>query len=164
MVKYTSMPERTMVRPKRHWRHELLALAPVMALAVAVVVTFRKDVARLRPPVSGGDVGKATCAFVTLDGAVEAKAMEIVRSALSVNSRDVRELRADLSLSTVAEDTPMPVMDISDRRRPPRPSRIPYMEMPQPPTHAAPPIVLEAVPDVAEQGLPFPREELLKTN
>jgi hypothetical protein len=38
------------------------------------------------------------------------------------------------------------------------------MEMPQPPTHAAPPIVLEAVPDVAEQGLPFPREELLKTN
>ena len=29
------MPERTMVRPKRHWRHELLALAPVMALAVA---------------------------------------------------------------------------------------------------------------------------------
>ena len=121
MVKYTSMPERTMVRPKRHWRHELLALAPVMALAVAVVVTFRKDVARLRPPISGGDAGKATCAFVTLDGAVEAKAMEIVRSALSVNSRDVRELRADLSLSTVAEDTPMPVMDRSDRRRPPRP-------------------------------------------
>ena len=60
MVKYTSMPERTMVRPKRHWRHELLALAPVMALAVAVVVTFRKDVARLRPPISGGDAGKAT--------------------------------------------------------------------------------------------------------
>ena len=62
MVKYTSMPERTMVRPKRHWRHELLALAPVMALAVAVVVTFRKDVARLRPPISGGDAGKASAA------------------------------------------------------------------------------------------------------
>ena len=164
MVKYTSMPERTMIRPKRHWRHELLALAPVMALAVAVVVTFRKDVARLRPPVEGDGAHEASCAFVTLEGAVEAKAMEIVRSALSVNSRDVRELRADLSLSTVAEDTPTPVMDISDRRRPPNPARIPYLEVPQPPTHAAPPVVLDAEPDGAEPALPFPREELLKTN
>ncbi len=164
MVNYTSMPERTMVRPKRHWRHELLALAPVMALAVAVAVTFMQDVARLRPPMEGEGACEASCAFVTLEGAVEAKAMEIVRSALSVNSRDVRELRADLSLSTVAEDAPKPVMDISDRRRPPSPSRIPYMEVPQPPTHAAPPVVLDAEPDQAEPALPFPREELLKAN
>ena len=139
-------------------------LAPILALAVAVVATFRRDAAGIRPPVDCAASGNASCAFVQLDDAVEAKAMEIVRSALSVNSRDVRELRADLSLSTVAEDTPTPVMDMSDRRRPPRPARIPYLETPQPPTHAAPPVVLVAEPGDAEPALPFSRNELLKTN
>jgi len=150
--------------PKRRIRQELLVLATLLAVPAAVVLSFPRQAVLsagfidAEPPCAS-DV--PFCGFVVLDEAAEAKATDLVRSVLSVNSRSVRNLRADLSLSTVDEPLPEPVMDVSDRRRRVSPSLVRWDAEPMPPSLAAPEprdMSGEAEEDVS----PFPRDELLR--
>ncbi len=146
-------------RPRRRLGHELSSLLPMLALPVAIFLVFPGDAV--------GPVEEAarresapSCSIVELEPAVEAKAVELVRSALSVNARSVRNLRADLSLSTVEEGPPEPVMDIADRHRPARPGCVKCEVLPLPPSVAAPEAA--SLPETRGDEAPaFPREELL---
>ena len=148
--------------PKRSLRHELLSIAPILALPVAILAVFPRDAVGFADAPAEREPGAPSCAIVELSPEAEARSVALVRSALSVNARSVRNLRADLSLSTVDEEVPEPVMDISDRARATfRPSRVRYDMLPMPPTVAAPePAVLPPEPD--EDKPAFSREELLK--
>lgn len=150
--------------PKRRIRHDLLALATLLAVPAAVVLSFPRravlytGLIDAETPVSGAPF----CGFVVLDEAAETKATDLVRSALSVNSRSVRNLRADLSLSTVEEPPPEPVMDVSDRRRRVAPPLIRWDVAPMPPSLAAPEPRDMSGEAEEDSGPAFPREELLK--
>jgi len=150
--------------PKRRIRHELLALAALLAVPAAVVLSFPRRAVLYSGLIDAETHGAGApfCGFVVLDEAAEAKATDLVRSALSVNSRSVRNLRADLSLSTVDEPPPEPVMDVSDRRRRAAPPPPRWEAAPMPPSLAAP--EPRDMSGEAEDGdLPaFSRKELLQ--
>jgi len=147
-------------RPRRSLGHELSSLLLMLALPVAIFLVFPGDAVGFRESSPRHD-SEPSCSFVELRAEDEAKAVELVRSALSVDARSVRNLRADLSLSTVEEEPPAPVMDMADRRRPARPALVRCDLLPLPPSLAAPEPT--ALPETPDEDVPaFPREELLR--
>ena len=151
-------------RPKRRIRHDLIALAILLAVPVAVILSFPRRAVLYSGLINADTPGACApfCGFVVLDEAAETKATDLVRSALSVNSMSVRNLRADLSLSTVEEPPPEPVMDISDRRRRVAPPLVRWDVAPMPPSLAAPEPRDMSGEAEEDAGPAFPREELLK--
>jgi hypothetical protein len=157
------MKERVLFAPKRKMRQEILALVPVVAAVAAAVAAFpRKAVfAAIREPPRPT---AASCAFVTLAPGAEAAAMEDVRSALSVNAASVRNLRTDLSIATIADDSAEPLLDEDSRRSAAPPLAHRYDAVPMPPTAAAPEAaeIPESPDGPAARADAFPRGELLR--
>jgi len=150
--------------PKRPLLHEILALAPIAILAAAAVLGFPREVFSFRGGMAPGGDSPASCAFATMDAASAAKARDMIRSALSTGADTVRNLRADLSLSTAEEAKPGAIIDMSERLRPAAPSAVRWRKAPLPPSLAAPPPRFdgEAAGAQAALPLPFPRGALLE--
>ncbi len=150
-------------RPRRSLRSEILSLLPlgVLVFALAAVFPFGSF------SFSGGGDGlphntASSCAFVKLEDEAVAKAMERVRSSLSVDPGSVRNLRADLSLSTIAEENLANVFTISERVRYTPAVKVECAANFLPASMAAgePPVV-EAAADESERPV-FSKEEMLK--
>ena len=157
------MSARRTYPPKRRLRHEVLALLPLVAVQAAVVAAFPRGAAGFSP-----DPPRPTapsCAFVSLSPEAEAAAMDDVRGALSVNAASVRNLRTDLSLATLAEEPPEPLLDEDSRPPAAKPAVCRYDGPPLPPSAAAqePPQIEDAEPSLSAVG-PFPRDALLKAD
>lgn len=153
--------KRPQPKPRRRLRSEFLALIPVLALPVAIAAVFPYAAIDFKcPPEVPGSA--PSCAFVALAPGCEAKALDVVRSAFSVKRDSFRDLRADLSLSTLPEEPAHAIVEAADVPPLPPPSPSPYDVVPYPPSLAAP------QPEAMEPAKPVPappafmREELLK--
>ncbi len=147
-------------RPKRRVRNELFPLAVVAALPTMLVLSIPREAIgflpkRDLPPAS------ASCAFVTLSAADEAKALEAARSAWHVRSRDVRELRIEMFADSPPERKQTEMLTISSRTRPPAPEPPAFVPSAVPKTLAAPaPTRIPSESENAPEA--FPREDLLR--
>ena len=157
------MTERAVFAPKRKIRQELLALVPVAAAVAAAVAVFPGK-AVFAPRGETPHPTAPSCAFVVLAPEAEAAAMEDVRSALSVNAASVRNLRTDLSIATIADDSGEPLLDEDSRARASRPQTSRYSALPMPPTVAAPEAaeLADGPSEPVRRAEPFPRGELLR--
>lgn len=151
------------VRPRRSLRSEFLSLLPLGILSFALVAVFPFASFRFGSKASSAaHNASSSCAFVDLEEGAVVKAMERVRSSLSVDAGSVRNLRADLSLSTIAEEIPANVFALSERTR-----YVPSIEvgcaadfLPAS-MAAAEPLSLESAADAQEKPF-FSKEEMLK--
>lgn len=157
------MTARRAFPPKRRMRQEILALIPVAAALAGAMSAFPRDLV-LSAVRDAPAATPASCAFVVLDKAAEAAAMEDVRSALSVDAASVRNLRTDLSLPTIADEKPEPLVDVDSRHPAAGERASASLEPPLPPSAAAPePAALREDPaDATRAAEPFPRGELLR--
>lgn len=106
------------IRPRRSLRSEILSLLPLGVLLFALAAVFPFGSFRFGEKRGYAAHNTApSCAFVNLEDGAVLKAMERVRSSLSVDPGNVRNLRADLSLSTIAEEIPANVFVVSERVR-----------------------------------------------
>lgn len=152
-----------LIRPRRRLRSEIFSLLPILAFPVvlALVFPFRAIGFRYEPKADP----EPHCQFVVLDAEAERQAMELLQSAFAVRPGRLRELQADLSLSTLPEERTKPVLTIADLPRPEPASALPYDAVLMPPSLAAEP--LEELPEspAPEPAKPaFSREEMLKTD
>ncbi len=104
-------------KPRRLLRHDILSLLPLGILLAALILLFPFGIFEMKHQSVEFDekYSRASCAFVELTAETEMKAMEVVRSALSVDSSSIRELRADLSLSTIPEQVLGAIMNFHER-------------------------------------------------
>lgn len=148
-------------KPRRPLRNEALSLAPLALFIGLVALSFPRESLTWRAGEETPPDGAARCAFVELSSDVAARAREMVRSSFSPAASAVRNLRADLSLSTMAEDTPEDIVDISWRLRPAAPAMTPWTEVRLPRGMAAP--EPDLVPPQAEPPSPaFSRQSMLE--
>ena len=151
-------------RPRRLLRHDLLSLLPLGVLLAALVSLFPFGIFKMKSETVAADRKRsaASCAFVELTPEMEMKAMEIVRSALSVGSTNIRDLRADLSLSTIPEQVLGAIMDIDERSvRVSIPAPV-FDVLPLPASLAAPPPCKLPVLAPEAPKPTFSKEEMLK--
>ena len=147
-------------RPRRRWRHELIALALVLALPVCVALVFPFDAVGFVPHPDRPEP-EARCAFVRLDAEGLARARAAVRTSWQPEAREVRTLPDDFLADALPEEEPGEVMDLS-HRVPLKPAGpVAYAGVPLPPSRAAAPAV-RLEPLANEAGAAFPRSELLK--
>ena len=152
------------VRPRRSMRNELLSLGMVMALPAAVVAVFPKEPFSFVPAPDAPGAGEAACAFVSLGAEEEAAALANARMAWRVGAEGVRSMGFDLmDLESMQEEPARAVAEVSDRTRPAPPRAPAFDPAPLPPTLAAPP-PSKIEPDGAadDDGVAFPRQELLR--
>lgn len=147
--------------PGRPLRNEALSLLPAAAFAAAIALAFPREAFTWKGGAAAAKEAAASCAFVELSGEAAQRAREMVRSPFLPAGGSVRELQADLSLSTVAEDAPESILSISERSRPAPAKRMAWREPPLPRGMAAPDPVLP--PPAAEAEEPaFPRRHMLE--
>ena len=108
---------RVALKPGKRLRHEILSLVPLIVLIGAVFLSFpfKPDKAQSKGRIPGSSDG-SSCVFVELTSDEELKAMDIIRAAISTDVGSIRDLRADLSLSTIPEKEYSFVMGFNDRR------------------------------------------------
>lgn len=154
---------RVTLKPRRRIRHEILSLVPLAVLIAVLFLMFPFSSIALKGLTDSVPSGiGTTCVLVELTADEEARAMEIIRSAFSTDAGSVRDLRADLSLSTIPEQAPSLVMDFDDRKRP-RELTEPSLEIFLIPRSLAAPepgVIQAAEPPAARPA--FSKEELLK--
>lgn len=135
-------------------------LLPVLAfpVALALVFPFRYIGFVYELPKESAP----SCRYVELTEQQEDAAFETLRSAFSLRSERLRDLRADLSLSTLPEEPPRPILTPAERPPLARPTACPYDPLVLPPSLAAEP--LRDLPVEPEQTTKpaFSRDELLK--
>lgn len=151
------------LRPRRRLRHEILSLVPLGVLIAALVAVFPfKTVVGERGGKSGRRVSSPSCVYVELTEEQESRAMDVIRGVFSTDKGGIRDLRADLSLSTIPERPARVVFDIRGSVRPREMTRPDLEILSLPSTLEAPgpetiPAAEPPPPDPA-----FPREDLLK--
>ena len=139
----------------------LLASLPALCAAVAVLAVFPRAEGVFATDVRLRSRTHATCSFVALDPTAEKKAMEDVRSTLSRDLSGVREMSADLSVSTIPDPPYEAITDISDRSRPLPPHPFSLSPVPFAPSLSAPDAE-QIEPDERGEPPAFSREELLQ--
>ena len=154
---------KTPYKPQRRLKSELLPLAIVVSLPLALAAVFPYGVlvpSGRRPPAPSSDA-PATCAIVNLTEAEERQALAAARSSWNVNADGVKRLRIELFEDL--PDEPMgAVIDVDARSRPPAGGDIGYEPSLLPSSLQAPaPTVLEAVPGEARPAA-FPKSDMLK--
>lgn len=147
--------------PRRPLLNELYSLAVVLLAPLTIGLVFPLDAFRCEPS-TGAAPASASCAIVYLTADEEESAMAASRTAWKVNMADTRELHADLSVSGIPEEETHGVMEISERRPFPRPGLVRYPYSPLPPTLAAEKAQRIAPEATEDEGVAFPRSELLK--
>lgn len=151
------------LRPRKRIRHELLSLVPLTALTAALVFAFPFKLftsERRAPAVMRHDV--PSCVYIELTDEEESRAMDAIRSAFATDASGIRELRADLSLSTIPERPTPVVLGFDDRKRPgelPAPA-LEILVLPRTLAAPEPGVIQAAEPPAAEPA--FSKEELLK--
>ena len=147
--------------PRRPLRNEIYSLMAVLVVPFAIGLVFPYESFNYTPA-STDDPAASSCAFVYLTADEENSALTASRTAWKVNIDGTRGLHADLSVSELPEDDARDVMDISERRTFPPAAlvRLPYT--PLPPTLAAGKAERLAPEPTTDDGVAFPRSELLK--
>lgn len=151
---------RDLLRPKRPLRYELYSLVAVLSVPVALLLAFPRAAVGFK---AAPDVPRhpAGCAFVVLSEEEEQTALSNARAAWKVNAEGVRSLRADLSVEAMPDEAPHAVMSLDERTRAPQAKPLAYGISPMPPSLAAPRPVRISAPTDADEGLAFPRKQLL---
>ena len=146
----------------RKLRSELMSILTVLAVTVAVALTFPFGAVGFRPRPDRARP-RSSAAFVVMSADEQATAMRAAKTSWQVDAGGVRRLRVDLSVGELPEDPAASSMDIGVR---PSRSVVPtvgYQPSAYPLTQAAAPCAgisrAEAEP-VREP--PFPKAELLK--
>ncbi|MGN0855742.1 MAG: hypothetical protein ACI4R9_09530 [Kiritimatiellia bacterium] len=148
-------------KPRKALRHEFYSLVAVMAVPLALIVSFPYAAIGFIPA-APTETPRAACAFVTLRPDEETDILAAARAAWKVSADRVRRMRADLSLAEIPDDTASALADIADRRRPPPAGPIRFDVLPLPPSCAAPPPAKIPADSADAEGVPtFPRSELL---
>ncbi len=154
--------KRNRPKPRRPLRNELLSLLPILAAPLVMGLLFPYEAIGYREPVPARAT-PPSCVVVELYEDVQAKALELVRSAFSVKSEDFQTMREDLLLAPLPEERPAPILRSSDRRALTPPAHLAYDVVPLPPSLAAPdPEAQPADDPTATEPPAFSREELLK--
>lgn len=149
-------------RPARHLRYEAYSLASILAIPVALALSFPRSAVAFSAA-EGALPGEATCAFATLSEDDEREALAAARAAWKVSAEDVRSVRLDLSIDSVPEDAATSVSTIAERGRIAPAASVSLDEPALPPTLAAPPPAqIAADPGSGEDGVAFSRDELLR--
>ena len=138
----------------------MLSLVPLAVLIAAVFFAFPYKVLRMKHV----DVkfSKPCCAYVELTGDQELEVMKKIHSAISTDVVGVRDLRADLSISTIPERPSETIVKIESRRSLGDVSRLELELSSVPSTFAAPEPVELAPVEVQEGEKTFSKEEMLK--
>lgn len=130
--------ERVQYRPKRHLRHEIYSLIAVLSAPFIIAFIFPyKAIGFHAAPDRPAE--QARCAFVTLSDEETDAAIAAARSAIKTSSGSLARLRADLSLSSIPEESSLTVAEISQRTPFPPPSIVFFDDPLLPATRAAPP-------------------------
>lgn len=147
--------------PRRPLRNEIYSLVAVLAVPFLIGLVFPYESFN-RQPAPDAVPKDPSCAFVYLTADEESSAMTASRTAWKVDMAGTRGLHADLSVSEIPEEEARDVMDVSERRPFPSPGviRLPYT--PLPPTMAAGKAERLAPVETGDDGVAFPRSELLK--
>jgi hypothetical protein len=147
-------------KPRRQLRHELYSLASVLAIPAAISLVFPYEAVNFEPEECGSG-GMARCAFVELTEGDEAAALASARAAWKVGASSVRNLWADLTVAAMPEETPSPVMDVSERTRVAPAAVVKYDVPPMPRTMAAPAPGRISAGGGADGSSAFPRDEMM---
>lgn len=148
------------LKPQKRLRYEMLSLVPLVILIIAILLIFpykvlaKKNVSKL--------VFAPTCTYIELTQEQESLVMEKLRSVILTDSMGVRDLRADLSLSTIPENPPVTIVEF-DKCRFPGEMSDPKIKLSLIPITLASPEPTEILGDkILEQKPTFSKEEMLK--
>lgn len=148
------------LKPQKRLRYEMLSLVPLVILIIAISLIFpykvlvKKNASRL--------FNAPTCTYIELTKDQESLVMEKLRSVILTDSIGVRDLRADLTLSTIPENPPVSIVDFSKCRFPGEMSD-PKIKLSLIPITLASPEPTEILSDkILEQKPTFSKEEMLK--
>lgn len=148
------------LKPQKRLRYEMLSLVPLVILIIAILLIFpykvlaKKNVSKL--------VYAPTCTYIELTQEQESLVMEKLRSVILTDSMGVRDLRADLSLSTIPENPPVTIVEF-DKCRFPGEMSDPKIKLSLIPITLASPEPTEILGDkILEQKPTFSKEEMLK--
>lgn len=148
------------LKPQKRLRYEMLSLVPLVILIIAILLIFpykvlaKKNVSKL--------FFAPTCTYIELTQEQESLVMEKLRSVILTDSMGVRDLRADLSLSTIPENPPVTIVEF-DKCRFPGEMSDPKIKLSLIPITLAFPEPTEILGDkILEQKPTFSKEEMLK--
>ncbi|MBO7207811.1 MAG: hypothetical protein J6W10_09410 [Kiritimatiellae bacterium] len=147
-------------KPQRRLRSEILSLVPLVVLIAALFFAFPYKILRLKKVET--KFSQPGCAYVELTGDQELEVMKKIHSAISTDVVGVRDLRADLSISTIPERPSETIVKIENRKSPKDISK-PEIELSSVPATLAAPEPVELIP--TEERKPaetFSKEEMLK--
>ena len=107
------------IKPRKRIKHEILSFVPLFVLIGAIFFVFPFQTLATRRLVKDVEFStEAICEYVELTNEEESWAMDIIRSVISTDISSVRDLRVDLSLSTIPEREHSFIMSLKDRTRP----------------------------------------------
>lgn len=149
--------------PKRPLAQELLSLAPLGVLCAATALAFPREAMRFDGGPKPPEASEPSCCFVDLGPSAASQVGLLVHGPLYGAQDDLHDLKADLSISTVAEDAPESVIGIESRSRRPPPAPLAWRRLPAPVSVAAPSpdVPPEAVRPDPDAGSAFTRKQLL---
>ena len=148
------------IKPQRRFRYEMLSLVPLAVLIAALFFAFPYKVLSMKK--SDVEFSLPCCAYVELTGDQELEVMKKIHSAISTDVVGVRDLRADLSISTIPERPSETIVRIESRKSPVEISR-PELELSSVPYTLAAPEPVELTPSEEPEGAKtFSKEEMLK--
>ena len=148
------------IKPQRRLRYEMLSLVPLAVLIAALFFAFPYKVLSLKRTEVGFSL--PCCAYVELTEDQELEVMKKIHSAISTDVVGVRDLRADLSISTIPERPSETIVRIESRKSPVEISR-PELELSSVPSTLAAPEPVELTPSEDPEGVKtFSKEEMLK--
>ena len=104
------------IKPQRRLRYEMLSLVPLAVLTAALFFAFPYKVLSMKK--SDVEFSLPCCAYVELTGDQELEVMKKIHSAISTDVVGVRDLRADLSISTIPERPSETIVRIESRKSP----------------------------------------------
>lgn len=108
-----------LIKPRKRIKHEILSFVPLIVLIGAIFFIFPFQTLVTKRVATDFDLStEPTCEYVELTNEEQTWAMDIIRSAISTDIKGVRDLRVDLSLSTISERDHSFVMSLEDRTRP----------------------------------------------
>ena len=141
-------------------REDLLSVAAVLSVLLALALAFPREAICF--VASRDDArGMSTDSIVFLDASAAAKALR----ATKILPRGERGgIAADLLPAELPGPDAVSMMSVDLQRRPPRPSVVESGLSPFLPSRRAPSPVRISGGKKADDGLPFPRSELLKLN
>lgn len=138
----------------------MLSLVPLAVLTAALFFAFPYKVLSMKK--SDVEFSLPCCAYVELTGDQELEVMKKIHSAISTDVVGVRDLRADLSISTIPERPSETIVRIESRKSPADISR-PEFELSSVPSTFAAPEPVELTPSKEPEGVKtFSKEEMLK--